>query len=103
MNLRARSGLANARAKGKVLGRPPLRRLSAHGDCCTEAGTCPGETTVQNTGPKIRRFGVDRSPALRDWMLGESNFTESNLSNYTSCSCCDNFPFARHSGAIPRD
>jgi DNA invertase Pin-like site-specific DNA recombinase len=25
---RVRSGLANARAKGKVLGRPPLRRLS---------------------------------------------------------------------------
>ena len=43
---RVRSGLANARANGKILGRPPLRKLTRQGNCKLEKATQTREGDV---------------------------------------------------------
>src|SRR5260370_5040681 len=52
---RVKSGLANARAKGKVLGRPPLRRLSREDTAALRRGTVPGRPPLMNLRPKFGR------------------------------------------------
>jgi DNA invertase Pin-like site-specific DNA recombinase len=52
---RVRSGLANARAKGKVLGRPPLRRLSGKETAALRRERAQGKLPFRTLAT---RFGV---------------------------------------------
>jgi DNA invertase Pin-like site-specific DNA recombinase len=56
---RVKSGLANARATGKCLGRPPLRRLS-RSETRELTGTSPNKCTVQSYRQEVRGVGMDR-------------------------------------------
>src|SRR6201981_3121491 len=66
---RVKSGLANARAKGKVLGRPSLRKLSRAGKPSAQTGTSTTQHSVSGPRPEIRRVSVDRPQALFESLL----------------------------------
>jgi len=59
-------GVSKCSGKGDGPGQTAPEEVIAQGDGCTEAGTCPGQTTIQNTGHEVRSLGLDRSPALRE-------------------------------------
>ena len=62
---RVRSGLANARAKGKGPGPTAPEEVIGQRDHCTGSRTRPGQTNIQNAGHEVRGFGLDGSLALR--------------------------------------
>ena len=52
---RVKAGLQHARSQGKVLGRPPLRRLDVQGDWTTQIRAHQREFAIQNSSEEVRR------------------------------------------------
>jgi len=68
---RVKSGLANARANGKVLGRPPLLKLTRQEIADLRRQREHGKSDVQNPGRGFWGLGVDCSQTMRrTWRLG---------------------------------
>jgi DNA invertase Pin-like site-specific DNA recombinase len=65
---RLKSGLANARAKGKSLGRPPLRKLST-GETRQLRTERARQRAVSSSCQEIRRVSLDSPQALRGSLL----------------------------------
>jgi DNA invertase Pin-like site-specific DNA recombinase len=64
---RVKSGLANAKAKGKVLGRPPLRKLTPGEIVDLRRQRRKQQAPYREPCQQIWRFGVDGAPVVCRW------------------------------------
>jgi resolvase-like protein len=95
---RVRSGLANARAKGKVLGRPPLRRLSREETAALRRDrskeSSRSERWPRSSGFRCGPLTGSAGPDARELTSTRVQFQLTTR----LCSRCDNVRFARPPG-----